>query len=104
MISTLSVAVILTVPLNRKTVTTNALIPAVLRRGTNRLDSMKKLEIEMEEMYGASLDCGLDKSGKNHVLKFYIETAKDEMVGEKGVKLSAGQRQRLKRLLYGCRI
>ncbi|MBE5821635.1 MAG: insulinase family protein [Clostridiales bacterium] len=76
------ISVILTVPLNRETVTTNALIPAVLRRGTKRLDSMKKLEIEMEEMYGASLDCGLDKAGKNHVLKFYIETAKDEMVGE----------------------
>ena len=76
------ISVILTVPLNKETVTTNALIPAVLRRGTNRLDSMKKLEIEMEEMYGATLDCGLDKIGKNHVLKFYIETAKDEMVGE----------------------
>lgn len=76
------ISIILTVPLNRETVTKNALIPAVLRRGTNRLDSMKKLEIEMEEMYGASLDCGLDKIGKNHVLKFYIETAKDELVGE----------------------
>lgn len=76
------ISIILTIPLNKETVTCNALIPAVLKRGTKRLDSMKKLEIEMEEMYGGSLDCGLDKIGQNHVLKFYIETAKDEMVGE----------------------
>ena len=31
-------------------------------------------------MYGASLDCGLDKTGDNQVLKFYIETVNDEFL------------------------
>ncbi len=76
------ISVFLTVPLNRETVTINALIPAVLRRGTNRLKTMKNIEIEMEEMYGSSIDCGVDKSGNNHILKFYIESIKDEYVNE----------------------
>ena len=31
----------------------------------------------MENLYGASFDCGLDKTGDNQVLKFYIETVND---------------------------
>lgn len=33
-------------------------------------------------MYGASLDCGLDKTGDNQVLKFYIESVSDEFLAE----------------------
>ena len=33
---------------------------------------------EMENMYGSTIDCGVDKSGDNHILKFYIESIKDE--------------------------
>lgn len=76
------ISVFLTVPLKRDTVTINALIPAVLRRGTKRLETMKKIEEEMENMYGSTIDCGVDKSGDNHILKFYIESIKDEYVNE----------------------
>ena len=76
------ISVFLTVPLERENVTMNALIPAVLRRGTKRLKTMKNLEIEMENMYGSTIDCGVDKSGNNHILKFYIESIKDEYVKE----------------------
>ena len=27
---------------------------------------------ELEEMYGAEFDCGLNKTADNHILKFYI--------------------------------
>lgn len=76
------ISVFLTVPLNKETVTINALIPAILKRGTQRLDTMKKIESEMEQMYGSTIDCGMDKSGNNHILKFYIESIKDEYVNE----------------------
>ena len=33
-------------------------------------------------MNGASLDCGLDKTGDNQVLKFYIETVNDKFLPE----------------------
>ena len=34
-------------------------------------------------MYGASFDCGIDKMGDNHVLKFYIETIGEEFLPKK---------------------
>lgn len=76
------IAVFLTVPLLRETVTINALIPAVLKRGTSMYTNMQELEIHLQEMYGSALSGSIDKSGNNHVLKFYTETIKDEIVGE----------------------
>ena len=71
------IAIMLTTKLNRENVTKNALIPAVLRRGTKNLTTQEEINKKLEEMYGASLDCGLDKTGDNQVLKFYIETVND---------------------------
>lgn len=44
-----------------------------------------QLEInkKLEEMYGATFDCGIDKMGDNQVLKFYIESINDNFVNEK---------------------
>lgn len=74
------IAIMLTTKLNRENVTKNALIPAVLRRGTKNLTTQEEVNKKLEEMYGASLDCGLDKTGDNQVLKFYIETVNDEFL------------------------
>ena len=74
------IAVFLTTKLNRENVTKNAIIPAVLRRGTKNLITQEEINKKLEEMYGASLDCGLDKTGDNQVLKFYIETVNDEFL------------------------
>ena len=74
------IAIMLTTKLNRENVTKNALIPAVLRRGTKNLITQEEINKKLEEMYGASLDCGLDKTGDNQVLKFYIETVNDEFL------------------------
>ena len=74
------IAIMLTTKLDRKNVTKNALIPAVLRRGTKNLITQEEINKKLEEMYGASLDCGLDKTGDNQVLKFYIETVNDEFL------------------------
>lgn len=74
------IAIMLTTKLDRENVTKNALIPAVLRRGTKNLTTQEKINKKLEEMYGASLDCGLDKTGDNQVLKFYIETVNDEFL------------------------
>lgn len=76
------IAVFLTVPLLRETVTINALIPAILKRGTSKYKNMQELEIHLQEMYGSILNGSVDKSGNNHILKFYTESIKDEIVGE----------------------
>ncbi len=67
-------SVFLTTPLSKENVTKNALLPAVLRRGTANLKTQEEISILLEEMYGATFDCGIDKIGDDQVLKFYLET------------------------------
>lgn len=74
------IAVFLTTKLNRENVTKNALISSILRRGTNNLPSQEDISKKLEEMYGAGFDCGLDKTGDNQVLKFYIESVNDSFL------------------------
>lgn len=76
------ISVFLTVKLNREEVTKNALIPSVLRRGSKNMQTQEKINKELEELYGASFDCGLDKAGDNQVLKFYMETINDNYLPE----------------------
>ena len=78
------IVVMLTTKLDKENVTKNALIPAVLRRGTATLNTLEEINKKLEEMYGASLDCGLDKTGDNQILKFYIESVNDEFLPQNG--------------------
>ena len=81
------IAVFLTTKLDRKTVTSNALISAILRRGSKTMPTQEEISMQMEEMYGASFDCGLDKTGDNQVLKFYVETLNDNFLPQGGENL-----------------
>ena len=72
------IAIFLSTKLNRKNVTNNALISMILRRGSKKMKSQEEISKKMEELYGASFDCGLDKTGDNQVLKFYIEAINDK--------------------------
>ena len=81
------VAVFLTTKLNRENVTKNALISMILRRGSKNMPTQEEISKTMEEMYGASFDCGLDKTGDNQVLKFYIESINDNFLPKQGEKI-----------------
>ena len=76
-------AVFLAIPINRENVTKNALITAILRRGSQNLQSQDVISKKLEEMYGASFDCGIDKTGDNHIMKFYLEAISEEFLPEK---------------------
>ena len=80
-------AVFLTTDLNRENVTKNAIISSVLRRGCMSMPSQEDISKKMEEMYGASFDCGLDKTGDNQVLKFYVETINDNFLPKNAEKI-----------------
>lgn len=67
-------ALFITVPLTEETVTKNALLVSVLRRGTQKLKTQEDISKKLEEMYGAGFNCGVDKIGNYHILKFYLET------------------------------
>ena len=74
------IAIFLTTPLSRKYVTYDAVLAAVLRRGTKNIQNQEELSKKMEEMYGAEYNCGVNKIGNDHVLKFYMETINDDFL------------------------
>ena len=76
------ISIFITRPLNRKEVTKNALIPAVLRRGTANLKTQEDINKQLENMYGANFNCGIEKTGDNHVIKFYLEALNDNFISD----------------------
>ena len=70
-------AIFLSLPLTRDTVTKNALLAAILRRGTANMHTQEEISKNLEEMYGASFDCGIEKTGDSHTIKFYLESIND---------------------------
>lgn len=75
------ISVFLTTPITRENATYNSLLSAVLRRGSKNLPTQEEISEKLEELYGASFDCGIDKTGNNHVLKYYLECINDEYIG-----------------------
>ena len=73
-------AIFLSMPITKENVTKNSLLSAVLRRGSKNMPTQAQISQELEEMYGASFDCGLDKTGDNHILKFYLESVNDKFL------------------------
>lgn len=76
-------SVFVTTPLIKENITKQALIASVLRRGSKFMPTSEEISIVLEEMYGASFDCGIDKIGNNHIIKLYLETINDEFLPEK---------------------
>ena len=76
-------SVFLTSKLSRDDITKKALILTVLRRGTNNLKTQEEISKKLEELYGASFDCGIDKLGDKHVLKFYVESLNEQYLYQK---------------------
>ena len=94
------IGIFLTTDLNRENVTKNALISAVLRRGSKNMPTQEEISKHMEEMYGASFDCGLDKIGDNQVFKFYIETVNDNFLPNNDEKLLEQSIEKLLEIVF----
>ena len=77
------ICVMLTAPLKRDTVTLNALMPLLLKRGSQNYPSQSEISQKLEEMYGAGFDFGIDKIGDNQAIKFYIESISNQYTLEK---------------------
>ena len=65
-------SIFITTKLERENVTKNALLTAILRRGTKKMPTQELISQNLENMYGASFDCGVEKTGDNHIMKFYL--------------------------------
>ena len=94
------IAVFLSMPITREDVTKNSLLSAVLRRGSKNMPTLAQISQEMEEMYGASFDCGLDKTGDNHILKFYIETINDKFLPQSNENILKKSIEKLLEIIF----
>ena len=67
------ISIIITTPLKKESVTKNALIPFLLKRGSANFPTHEQISLRLEELYGTSLNCGVDKVGDNQIIKFVAE-------------------------------
>jgi predicted Zn-dependent peptidase len=77
---TTAATLVLQTTLSRGSVTRNALLPRVLRRGTACIPDTVQLERRLEELFGASLDVGVSKKGLRQLLAFQVEVAEPAYV------------------------
>jgi len=71
------ISVNLIVPLARETVTLNALLPQVLRRGFAGCPDVTALNQRLQELYGASIDADVQKRGDFQILTIAITAIDD---------------------------
>ena len=72
--------------LDKRTVSLNAVLPSVLRRGTARLPDMESIAAELDEMYGVRIEPALRKKGEIQCLGFYSDFPDDAFIpGENGI-------------------
>lgn len=69
-------------PLTRDEVTKNSLMSLVLKRGTKNYPNSIDVEKKLEELYGSNLSLGINKRGEKQVIRFTMEWAKSNYVGE----------------------
>lgn len=55
-------------PLKKETAAVNALIPYVLRRGTETYPTMGEVSVKLEELYGGTLDAAVRKRGETQCI------------------------------------
>ncbi len=67
--------------LTRENVTKNALLPAVLRRGSSGHPTFRDIAMRLEELYGSSFDCDVSKKGEIQIIQFYTEFLSDKYAG-----------------------
>lgn len=94
------IAILLTTPLSRKYVTYDAVLTAVLRRGTKNMTTQEEISKTLEGMYGADFDCGLNKTGDNHIIKFYLESLNDDFLPEQGENMLKTSIEKLTEIVF----
>ena len=94
------VAVFLTVQITRENVTFNSVLSSVLRRGSKNIPTQEQISMELENMYGASFDCGISKTGDNHILKFYLESINDKFLPQNGENMLKQSIEKLLEIVF----
>lgn len=70
----------------------NALLPMVLRRGSEQYATFSEIETRLSDLCGASLDTGVVKKGEDEILCFNISTISDKYyTGNDNILLSCAE-------------
>jgi predicted Zn-dependent peptidase len=77
---TFAISVYIGMPLAESTVTPTALIPFVLRRGTQRYPETKQFRERLDDMYGAGLGFDVYKRGDYQIVQFRMDIIQDRYV------------------------
>lgn len=89
-------------PLNREEVTKNALIPLVLKRGTQLHPNSLEIQKKLEELYGSNLSASINKRGDRQILRFTMEWANGDYLGDNDYNLDTINM--LKEIIFNPRI
>ena len=75
---TTTLGVYIHTPLSRENASLNALLPMVLRRGSESYQSFEQIEKRLADLCGAVLNTGVVKRGEDQILCFDISTISDK--------------------------
>ncbi len=70
------------IPLKRETVTMAALLPSVLKRGSQKYPKLSDMARHLADLYSASCSAGVRMKGDGEVLYFTMEYIADAYIGE----------------------
>ena len=76
------ISLVLRLPLCRETVTSAALLPRVLKRGTESFSTLSEISKKAEELYGATISAQTVKKGDNQLLVFAVQFVSDSFISE----------------------
>src|SRR5690625_2525993 len=79
---TTTVQLFLRQPLKAETAATTAVIPFVLRRGTERFPTARDVHRHMEQLYGAQFSAGVGKLGETQHVELYMQVTHDKFLPE----------------------
>ena len=77
-------------PLRPETVSGNALLPAILRRGTVSCPDLGSLSARLDTLYGARIDYTVRKKGENQCVGFVASFIDDSFTPRPGKAAGAG--------------
>jgi predicted Zn-dependent peptidase len=79
---TFAISVYMGMPLTEETVTPGALIPFVLRRGTEELPETIQFREKLDDLFGAGFGFDIYKRGDHQIIQFRMDTIQDQFVAE----------------------
>ncbi|MEJ8554952.1 EF-P 5-aminopentanol modification-associated protein YfmF [Tepidibacter sp. Z1-5] len=75
-------------PLDKKEVTKNALIPNILKSGSNKFKSQREISKKLDDLYGAGVYADVAKKGDMQILSFKMSITDETYLDEKIFKES----------------